>query len=824
MDLIDPPPAPASSRPGTAAPTRANAQAPEERVRIPGGFALAVFFGILLPCAALFVELGTGMCRGFFDPIPTWGHVAAVALVPLAHLIALVAIRPGSRVPLRLAAWLNGAALAIGLAYAAGFAPITPIAFVMILAMGLGLLPLAPLASVIAALCLRSALRRRAEADAIRRPAIWPGLIAGALALVALEAPALVTARGVDLLAHGDTGEQARGLALLRLFGDEKQLLAGSYSQNDNGLATTPLQSLSGNASAEDYQLAYYRVTGRLYNSVPAPLPSGTFRGRDRSPQETEARDWVWDESLGEQRVGQRLRGLHLTESRLDARLESDAALGYVEWTLSLRNDHAFQQREARALVQLPPGAVVSRLTLWIHGEEREATFAGRAQVVQAYRNVVVRERRDPVLVTTQGPDRVLVQCFPIEPGGGVMKLRLGITTPLPLASADRAHFVAPRFIEQNFSTGENFAHQIWIEADAPLSPATPGLSADSSLTRPTVRGALLPSRLAESPALLTLARRPGVERVWSPGLRDPQSLVEQTLRRAPAPSGPRALVLSGSGELASAAEALADVLEKSGGPAPFAVIRVAGDRLATSPVGLDAAGQARWLRAQKFVGGQDDADALGAALDDLVGRADATLVWIHGAQPVSWRDATRIEQTLARAQPRPRILAVPAVAGPNQLLEKISAAAPATTFTRLAALPEDLSRLLRELREGSLVAVRERRAAGPDKLASRETDPRAVRATDHLSRLETADAVRALLTRGDAASRARAQTLAVDAQIVTPVSGAVVLETKAQYTAAGLDPADPMRSPAMPEPASTAMLCAAVALGFALCRRRPRG
>lgn len=819
MDLIDPPPAAHLAPVPRPAPVPAD---PAERVRVPGGFALAVFFGVLLPCAALFVELGTGMCRGLFDPIPTRAHVAAVALVPVAHLLALLAIRPGSRVPLRLASWLNGAALAVGLAYAAGFAPITPIAFVMIIAMGLGLLPLAPLASVIAALCLRAALRRRAAADGVRRAAIWPGFVAGLLALVALEAPALVTALGVEKLSRGDAAEQADGLRLLRRFGDETQLLAGSYSQFNDRLITTPLKSLSGNATVEDYQLAYYRVTGRLYNSVPAPLPAGAFRGRDRSPQETEAREWVWDASLGEQRVGQRLRGLNLVESRLDARLESDAALGYVEWTLEFRNDHVAQQREARALVQLPPGAVVSRLTLWVHGEEREATFAGRAQVVQAYRNVVVRERRDPVLVTTQGADRVLVQCFPVEPGGGLMKLRLGITTPLPLSSADRAHFVAPRFIEQNFSVGDDFAHQVWIEADAPLSPSASGLSADSALARPTVRGALPPSRLADSPVLLSLSRRPDIARVWSPGLRDPHGLVEQTLRRVPAPAGPRALVVSGSGELAPAAEALADALEKAGGPTPFAVIHVAGDRLETSPAGLDSAGQARWLRARKFVGGQDDADALAAALDGLAGRPDATLVWLHGAQPVAWRDATRIEQTLARARPRLRIVAVSAVAGPNLLLEKISAAAPVTTFPRLSALPDDLSRLLRELREGSLVAIRERRAAGPEKLAARETDERSVRASDHLSRLETADAVRALLARGDAASRAQALALAVDAQIVTPVSGAVVLETLAQYKAAGLEPGDPMRSPAMPEPASASALCACAALGFALCRRRP--
>jgi hypothetical protein len=43
---------------------------------------------------------------------------------------------------------------------------------------------------------------------------------------------------------------------------------------------------------------------------------------------------------------------------------------------------------------------------------------------------------------------------------------------------------------------------------------------------------------------------------------------------------------------------------------------------------------------------------------------------------------------------------------------------------------------------------------------------------------------------------------------LVTPVSGAVVLETKAQYQAAGLTPVDPLTTPAIiPEPESWALL-----------------
>ena len=46
-------------------------------------------------------------------------------------------------------------------------------------------------------------------------------------------------------------------------------------------------------------------------------------------------------------------------------------------------------QREARAELALPPGGVVSRVTLWIDGVEREAAFAGRDATRRAYERVV---------------------------------------------------------------------------------------------------------------------------------------------------------------------------------------------------------------------------------------------------------------------------------------------------------------------------------------------------------------------------------------------------------------------------------------------------
>ena len=56
----------------------------------------------------------------------------------------------------------------------------------------------------------------------------------------------------------------------------------------------------------------------------------------------------------------------------------------------------------------------------------------------------------------------------------------------------------------------------------------------------------------------------------------------------------------------------------------------------------------------------------------------------------------------------------------------------------------------------------------------------------------------------------------------MTPLSGAVVLETSAQYQQAGLEPVEPGSVPTIPEPETWAMLAVALAmLGVHRYRRR---
>ena len=272
----------------------------------------------------------------------------------------------------------------------------------------MGLVPLTPLIALIATPSLRLAYARRIAKEKL--PGAWQGILIGFGILALLQVPTMLTYHGFDLQMSGDREAKASGVRLVRRFGDRELLLRACYGQLGRELDGDVIRAIASGGRTippDEAREMYYRVTGQPFNSVPPP-PLYTRMGRWTALDE----DFTWDGGLGGEEVAGRVKGLSLLSSRMDAVAEPDAALVYCEWTLEFKNIST-QPREARAQIALPPGAVVSRLTLWINGEEREAAFGGRSQVKEAYKEVVVVRRRDPVLVTTCGPDRVLVQCFP---------------------------------------------------------------------------------------------------------------------------------------------------------------------------------------------------------------------------------------------------------------------------------------------------------------------------------------------------------------------------------------------------------------------------
>ncbi|HEU0097653.1 MAG TPA: VIT domain-containing protein [Allosphingosinicella sp.] len=756
-------------------------------------------FGVILPVLALAIELATGLCAGiFFDPIPTWPHALAVLAVPaINYTLWAAARRDGPASPtLTLAA---GAAMAISFVYSLIFLPLLPISVIGVLLLGLGFLPWAPALALVASVKLAG--RWVGEpGHSLRR---WlGGVLAGLAALVIVDLPATATFLAVGW-AGGDSASARRATALMSALGDESMLLRLCYGEGGRavGLASFAVSTwnegaFSGRpgATTGPARELYYRATGRPFNAVEGPSRQGQSW-------------WSVDDDQGGTSVGGRAQGLRLAASRIDGSVSSADNLAYLEWTAVFANRMDFAQ-EARLTLALPPGGVASRATLWVNGEPREASVAGRGEARAAYENVV-RASRDPLLVTTDGAGRLLVQAFPV-PAGASLKLRIGITAPLDIAPDGARSLALPAIAENNFELPRELRHQIWIEGRGPLG------AGDARFRTRTLPSGVTQIRAALDDFQLGRHRpRIAAPRIEAPSTRSailpataeaPALHIVQTVARTPLKRPARIILLVDSS--VSNREAAAG-LDRALGALPAGL-----------PVGLVIAAQeprqvaARpWSPAQSsrvrqalkdvsFEGGQDNLPALADAIEASGGGGSA-LLWIHGAQPVEFAySAARLDQLLERSRDLPRLIRYQAEAGPAFTV----AGHPWFEIAREAPPSGDPG--------ADLAALLARLGAGEGWQATRSEAPSRAgpAASVHIARLWGAERLTGAANL-QGKERSAAIALAHRLNIVTPVSGAVVLETDAQYKNNGLAVPGAGDVPTVPEPGTWALMALVAAL-----------
>jgi len=786
----------------------------------PMGFVASgwlLFIGAILPAATLVLEAATGMCAGaFFDPIPTVWHMALVAFVPFANGWTWLAVRSGDPRRRDLLGWLNGAAIAIATFHAFIFFPLLLPGVFALLFFGWGLLPMSPLLALIAAVALRRRLRGMSGAEAAL-PGFWRGLALGFVALALVEAPVTLTRVGTHWAASETRATELAGLRLLRTIGREEQMLRDCYGYNRGAQNMDLLGSLFAGGqrvSPEQAREIFYRVTGKAFNSVPAPVVR-TGRGVFG-----ELNDWTWDEDHGGDKVGGRIRGLSLLGSRLDAVVSPGAAWSYTEWTLEFRND-SDQPREARAQLLLPPGGVVSRLTLWVNGEEREAAFADRSQVRDAYREVAVVKRRDPVLVTTCGPDRVLMQCFPVPSGGGTMKVRLGITAPLLLEQSSEGLIRWPAFLERNFSLREGFNHSLWVEDGEVKATGVKLTSAVNSAGKTSLHGQLSNAELTSPDSVLRVKRDPAARPAWT---RDTHSaepqFIRQTITEQPATTPRRLIVVvDGSRDMQPHLRSIAAALASWTPPSALTVLVAADEvvELGKRSARSSDAGALESLTSWHAVGGQDNVPALIRARELAAAEPGAVVLWLHGPQPAVFASTEPLVQACQRDPAGPRLYELQVTPGPDRVTEKLDGLGGISSVPRLGSVEADLKRRLDSWRSGAKTLTIAREAVATEAAAQADG---AVAGSQHLARLWARDEVDRLAAQRKPAEAAKE---AARHQLVTSVSGAVVLENQAQFDAAGLRPVDAQSVPSIPEPSAAAVLLLGGAMLLLARRRRHR-
>jgi hypothetical protein len=223
-------------------------------------------------------------------------------------------------------------------------------------------------------------------------------------------------------------------------------------------------------------------------------------------------------------------------------------------------------------------------------------------------------------------------------------------------------------------------------------------------------------------------------------------------------------------------------------------------------------------LRELPGVGGQDNIPALLRAWDWAAQRPGSVVLWIHGPQPVVLSTTSALVQRLQWLQGSsgPRIFNLAVKPGPNRVLDELPPCNGWVNVIRRGDLATDIGRLFSVWTTGESGFEFQRELLSEAPPGSDRVDSRG----SHLHRLWGKDVILQRITQRRVAE---AKALAGELRLVTPVSGAVVLETAQQYDQAGLTPVNSDTVPIVPEPGAAGLVIAGVIFWWIASRRSRR-
>jgi hypothetical protein len=422
------------------------------------------------------------------------------------------------------------------------------------------------------------------------------------------------------------------------------------------------------------------------------------------------------------------------------------------------------------------------------------------------------------------------------------MKIRLGITAPMQIevknaeAGSDAQSEVRssawmrlPYFIERNFRVDDSVTHSVWIESKQPLESSSQTLKPEHpSADLFAVRGALPHIEMAKAFPAVRAARSAIVSEAWT---RDPFSktgeLIAQRIEPKSSTAPMRAVfVIDGSASMRDQAASIADALAQMPERGEFAMVVASDEIVELAPMqpaaAANAAKAADALKRFDFRGGQDNLPALGRAWEIASQNPDSVIVWIHEPVPMLFGSVDFLRQRWERRPSGAHLFDLQTRRGANLITENLSGVAAVNRITRRGDAPQELSRLFSRFSGGSReFTVTRAKITGA--WGAQQSPPSDSKETSkHLARLWASDEVVNLLRLGDDKSSDAATKLAASYQLVTPLTGAVVLETQEQYQRAGLEPVKSGTVPTIPEPEEWLLMLSALAvLSWILFRRR---
>ncbi|MES2574399.1 MAG: XrtN system VIT domain-containing protein [Bacteroidota bacterium] len=124
-------------------------------------------------------------------------------------------------------------------------------------------------------------------------------------------------------------------------------------------------------------------------------------------------------------------RDLFTKNIKEDVKIYANDRLAYTEITMDIAcTEKTWGDKEAIYSFQLPEGAVATSLSLWVNGIERKGVLTTKEKAKKAYNQIVGVESRDPSLMQWREGNKVVVRVFPIS-YDLPRTFKCGFTTPL---------------------------------------------------------------------------------------------------------------------------------------------------------------------------------------------------------------------------------------------------------------------------------------------------------------------------------------------------------------------------------------------------------
>jgi len=714
-------------------------------------YAWIALIGIVLPLVALIVELALRICASHaFDPFPSNGHALLFALIPISNLLILMSVRRDFSEHYAFLTLLNGMASGIALTYALMFLPLLPISLLFVLLLGFGFLGLAPFLALLSTIKAGGIICNLARDHKIYfEPdhAKHLGHLLIIASVVAIELPSTLTRIHLDMAAHPEQAHE--GIDWLRKYGNQEVMLRACYERS--GRATDILGSLFEAArplEVKDAREIFYKVTGKPFNSVPIPMAArATMQHAGVTIDGKSIEDeFDVDTDIAGEDVSSISRGLSLSSSKITGEAVLSMGLAKLNWRFGLQNISKYK-REARAKVALPPGSVVTRASLWIDGRRHDAAISERSEARHVYRASLVQEDH-PLLVSTCGPDQVLVQCYPIKPFTKV-EIELAIVAPFQLLSLQEGTIVLPSLSEQNFASN--------LDSDSQCVPGR------------TVEG----GKIWMCPVHVGFGQQSSEFNTGANTYVATQELI-QANQWVPSKL---TVIVDGSASMATAFPEVLGALKTLPSGVPTKLVFVSDNANQTGFGFSDPGSPAVQSSLQNMervgcVGGQDDTPQLMSALREAVFDRETAILWIHGSQPVGSTHREIAQAWLKADRNHPLLYDLQAAPGPVEILNGIASAPGLEKVQRSGSVEGDLQKLFAQWAERSprlqfrRVCTRLTRIEPPQNVGAYNEEVMDL-AANQLILAENA--------RTSYSVSYDASTLATNLHIVTPISSAIL-------------------------------------------------